>query len=71
MPIAHVGLSINLGSDPIEGSVVTGGQEPQPFCGWVELAAAIEGIRAQAPPSDPRVDGGPPRAATASRPTRS
>ena len=58
MSITHVGLSINVGSDPIEGAVVAGGQEPRPFCGWVELAAAIENVRTQAPPPDPRVDGG-------------
>jgi hypothetical protein len=58
MSITHVGLSINVGSDPIEGSVAACGQEPRPFCGWVELAAAIEGVRTQSPPPDPRVDGG-------------
>lgn len=58
MSITHVGLAINVGSDPIEGSVVTGGREPQPFCGWVELAAAIEGIRAETPRPDPRVGNG-------------
>ena len=55
MSIAHVRLSISVGSDPVEGSLATGEQEPQPFYGWVELAAAIEAIRAaHAPETGPR-----------------
>lgn len=48
--IAHVHLAINVGSDPICGSLHTDEQWPQPFCGWVELAAAIEALRAAQPP---------------------
>ena len=49
MSIAHVGLAIELGSEPIQGSVQSGCQEPRAFCGWVELAAAIEAVRAIEP----------------------
>jgi hypothetical protein len=59
MSITHVGLSINVGSDPIRGLLVTGQQAPQAFCGWVELAAAIEGVRAghePGPRANPRKD---------------
>jgi hypothetical protein len=38
-------LSIDVGSDPIQGSVVVGEGAPQQFCGWMELAAAIESAR--------------------------
>ena len=56
MSIAHVGLTIQLGSDPIRGSLQTGGQQPAAFSGWIELAAAIEAVRARPPgPLDPRV----------------
>jgi hypothetical protein len=55
MSTARVRLSINIGSDPIEGSLDTGQQGPQPFSGWVELAAAIEAVRtAHAAEPDPR-----------------
>jgi hypothetical protein len=49
MSTAHVRLSIDMGSEPICGSVATGGHAPQPFCGWVELAAAIEAARVAQP----------------------
>jgi hypothetical protein len=62
MSTARVGLSINIGSDPIEGSLDTGQQEPQPFYGWVELAAAIEAVHA-AQPTEPG-----PRAKSAGEP---
>ncbi|MGA2471816.1 MAG: hypothetical protein ABSG64_14140 [Solirubrobacteraceae bacterium] len=54
MPTAHVSLSIDLGSDPIHGSLHVGQEPPKPFCGWLELAAAIEALRAASPdePSD-------------------
>jgi hypothetical protein len=56
MRIACLRLSIIEGSDPIEGSTVGGDQEPQPFCGWVELVAAIEAVRAaRDPESNPGV----------------
>jgi hypothetical protein len=38
-------LSIDVGSDPIQGSVVVEAGAPQPFCGWMELTAAIESAR--------------------------
>jgi hypothetical protein len=54
MSIAEVRLSIDVGSDPIAGSLHTDRQQPQRFSGWVELAAAIEAARAaqQADPDD-------------------
>jgi hypothetical protein len=56
--IAYLKLSIAVGSDPIEGAILAGEQEPRPFCGWVELAAAIEAIRG-APPPQPGPAGNP------------
>ena len=56
MSIAHVSLSIDIGSDPIRGSLNIDQQQPEPFCGWLELASAIEALRA-APPYEP--DGNP------------
>jgi hypothetical protein len=50
MSTVHLGLSIVVGSNPIEGTVATGEQEAQPFCGWVELTAAIEAARADRAP---------------------
>ncbi len=59
MGIAQITVAINVGSDPIEGSITIREQEPQPFYGWVELAAAIEAIHGlPAPESDPRVTPG-------------
>jgi len=57
--IAHAQLEIKIGSDPIRGSLHTDQQWPQPFCGWVELAAAIETLRAAQPADSdhkPRVE---------------
>ena len=39
---ATVHLSIDVDSDPISGSVGPGGEDPKPFCGWIELVEAIE-----------------------------
>ena len=41
----ELSLSIQIDSDPITGSVSTSGGEPQLFCGWMELVAAIEAVR--------------------------
>jgi hypothetical protein len=38
-------LSIEIGSDPIAGSVTVGVGAPQRFSGWIELVAAIESAR--------------------------
>lgn len=41
-----VSLSIDVGSDPISGALLTASdQAPQRFNGWVELAGAIEDLR--------------------------
>jgi hypothetical protein len=36
---------VNVGSDPITGSVAIGADPPTSFCGWIELVAAIEAVR--------------------------
>jgi hypothetical protein len=41
--VLHV--AIDVGSDPISGSVASGDGEPRRFAGWVELAAEIETLR--------------------------
>jgi hypothetical protein len=49
---AELHLSIELGSDPICGSVAERDGEARMFSGWIELVAAIEDARADsAPPS--------------------
>ncbi|HEY2162253.1 MAG TPA: hypothetical protein VGH24_13175 [Solirubrobacteraceae bacterium] len=42
---AELKLSIEIDSDPITGLVSGGTGEPQIFCGWMELVAAIEAVR--------------------------
>ena len=44
-PMRHLELAIEIGSDPISGSVSNGAQRAQPFTGWIELAAVIEAAR--------------------------
>jgi hypothetical protein len=43
---AQLQLSIELGSDPISGSVAPVAGEARRFSGWIELVAAIEDARA-------------------------
>ena len=38
-------LAVDVGSDPITGSVVVGAGDPRSFCGWIELVAEIEAAR--------------------------
>lgn len=38
-------LAVDVGSDPISGSVAVGSGDPQGFCGWIELVAVIEAAR--------------------------
>ena len=40
-------LSIEIGSEPISGSVAVENGVPQEFNGWIELVAAIESARHQ------------------------
>jgi hypothetical protein len=47
---AHLELSIDVGSEPIQGLVVVGAGAPQPFYGWMELTAAIEAVRGRREP---------------------
>jgi hypothetical protein len=48
---ARLELSIDVGSDPIQGSVVVEAGAPQPFRGWMELTAAIEAARDRREPA--------------------
>jgi hypothetical protein len=41
----HLKLAVDVGSDPITGSVSVGSGDPSEFCGWIELVAAIEAAR--------------------------
>ena len=41
----HMKLSVDVGSDPISGSLIVGSEDPRPFCGWIELVAEIEAVR--------------------------
>lgn len=38
-------LAVDVGSDPITGSLAVGAGQPKGFCGWIELVAAIEAVR--------------------------
>ncbi len=38
-------LAVDVGSDPITGSVAVGAEKPASFCGWIELVSAIEAVR--------------------------
>lgn len=42
---AHLKLAVEVGSDPITGSVTVDSGDPQGFCGWIELVSAIEAAR--------------------------
>jgi hypothetical protein len=44
---AYLELAIDVGSNPITGSVAVDAEAPQPFCGWMELTAAIEAARSR------------------------
>jgi len=43
----NLSVSIDIGSDPIKGSVSNGDREPQAFSGWIELVAVIEAARSE------------------------
>ena len=42
---AHLKLAVDVGSDPISGSVAVGSGHARSFCGWIELVAEIEAAR--------------------------
>ncbi len=42
---AKLKLAVDVGSDPITGSLALEGQDPKSFSGWIELVAAIEAAR--------------------------
>ena len=41
----NVKLAVDVGSDPITGSLTVESGDPKSFCGWIELVAAIEAAR--------------------------
>jgi hypothetical protein len=41
----HLKLAVDVGSDPITGSLAVGSGDPRSFCGWIELVAEIEAAR--------------------------
>lgn len=41
----HLKLAVDVGSDPITGSLMVGSDDPRNFCGWIELVAEIEAAR--------------------------
>ena len=43
-------MVVEVGSDPITGTVVVGNGEPESFCGWIELVATIEAARYEVGP---------------------
>jgi hypothetical protein len=43
---AEISLSIEVDSDPIQGSFATCGSSPVRFSGWIQLACALESVRA-------------------------
>jgi len=46
-PQVTIRLAIAPGSDPIEGSVAIGDEEPRGFQTWFELIAAVDSARDQ------------------------
>lgn len=46
---AEMQLSIDIGSEPISGSVSMGDGAAREFCGWIELVATIESARESDP----------------------
>ncbi len=44
-PTSRLDLAIDVGSDPISGSLSVPGGESHRFHGWIELTAAIESVR--------------------------
>lgn len=43
--MTHLKLAVDVGSDPITGSLSVEAGDPKSFCGWIELVAAIEAAR--------------------------
>ena len=46
--LLHLRLDLDPRSDPIEGALTVGAGPPEPFVGWIELAAALERLRSEA-----------------------
>jgi hypothetical protein len=58
-PLCTVTLELDLDTETISGSIARRGRATRPFYGWLELAAALQALRAsevrakdQTPPSD-------------------
>ena len=49
---AHLKLAVDIGSDPITGSITVDEGTPTGFCGWIELVAVIESARHDAGMAD-------------------
>ena len=43
--LLHVDIELEIGSDPIQGRLGLGPRSGREFCGWIELAAALEALR--------------------------
>ena len=54
--LVHLELELDPAADPVEGWLVVGGGEREPFTGWIQLAAALERIRVGGPPPTAVVD---------------
>jgi hypothetical protein len=54
----HVELDLELGVDPIRGTLGLSPDTPREFYGWIELAAALESLRHPLPAAPvPHEDG--------------
>jgi hypothetical protein len=47
----HLEIEIDPIADPVEGWLVVGGGEREAFTGWIQLAAALERVRAGTVPA--------------------
>ena len=53
--LVHLELELDPAADPVEGFLMVGDGDREPFTGWIQLAAALERARAGAVPA-PVVD---------------
>jgi hypothetical protein len=51
--LVYMELELDPTADPVTGWLVTNGGEPEPFTGWLQLAAALERARLATTPSGP------------------
>ena len=43
--LVHLELELDPSADPVQGWLVVGAGDREPFTGWIQLAAALERIR--------------------------